>query len=336
MNLHIKMWLLVALMFAILYGIIIGIGSYMGAGGAVSYFILAMVILGIQYMVGPSLVQLMMRIRWVSEEEEPELHEMVTELAQRAKIPKPRVGISRISVPNAFAFGRTRGDGRVCVTRGILSLLSRDELKAVLGHEISHIRHRDMAIITLLSAIPLIMYWIALSFMFRGMFGGSRQGGGGYAALIGFGAFILYFLTNLLVLYGSRIREYYADLGSVKLGCMPHDMATALYKLVYSNARYKNNEKLKAELKRVEGVKAFFVNDPSRAWYEINELKQIDTDMSGTIDFDELLVLREKRVRLSTGDKMMELFTTHPNMLKRIKHLSTLAVEGAGLPDWLK
>jgi heat shock protein HtpX len=124
------------------------------------------------------------------------------------------------------------------------------------------------------------------------------------------------------VLYVSRIREYYADLGSVKLGNMPHDLATALYKLVYGNARYKNSE----ELKRVEGVKAFFVNDPSRAWNEIRELKQIDRDMSGTIDYDELMELRQKEIKLRSGDKLMELFTTHPNMLKRIKHLSTLAV----------
>jgi len=76
----------------------------------------------------------------------------------------------------------------------------------------------------------------------------------------------------------------------------------------------------------VEGVKAFFVNDPSRAWSEINELKQVDSDMNGTIDFDELLELREKKVRLGTGARMMEIFTTHPNMLKRIKHLSSLAI----------
>jgi len=159
--------------------------------------------------------------------------------------------------------------------------------------------------------------------MFRGMFGGGgRQGSGSYAMLIGLGAMILYFITNLLVLYGSRIREYYADQGSVRLGCQPHHLATALYKLAYGDAKYRNSE----ELKRVEGVKAFFVNDPSRAWTEINELKQVDSDMSGTIDFDELLELREKKVRLSTGAKMMEIFTTHPNMLKRIKHLSTLAV----------
>jgi heat shock protein HtpX len=324
MWLQTRMFLLVAVMFGILYGVITGIGVWAGGTGySYIYIVLAFVFLGLQYLIGPAMVGWTMRIKWVSEKEEPALHQMVAELARAAGIPKPRVGISQLNIPNAFAFGRSQGDGRVCVTRGILNLLSRDELKAVLGHEISHIKHRDMAIITLLSAIPLIMYWIALSFMFRGAFGGSsRQGGGGYAALIGFGAFILYFLTNLLVLYGSRIREYYADLGSVRLGCMPHDLATALYKLVYGNARYKNS----AELKRVEGVKAFFVNDPSRSWYEIKELSQIDRDMSGTIDYDELVDLRQKQVRLGTGDKLMELFTTHPNMLKRIKHLSTLVV----------
>jgi heat shock protein HtpX len=202
-----------------------------------------------------------------------------------------------------------------------MNLLSRDELRAVLGHEISHIKHRDMAIITLISVIPLIMYWLAWSMMWRGAFGGQRQGGG-YAALIGLGAFFLYFLTNLLVLYGSRIREYYADLGSVRLGNMPHHLATALYKLVYGNARFRNRE----ELKRVEGVRAFFLNDPARAWREVKELSQIDQNMSGTIDYDELMDLRQKQVRLTTGDKLMELFTTHPNMLKRIKHLSTLAM----------
>ena len=141
-------------------------------------------------------------------------------------------------------------------------------------------------------------------------------------SLFGLRAFLLYFITNLLVLYGSRIREYYADLGSVRLGNMPHHLATALYKLVYGNARLRNSD----ELKRVEGVKAFFLNYPSRAWNEIRELSQIDLDMSGTIDYDELLALRQKQVRLKTSEKMMELFTTHPNMLKRIKHLSSLVV----------
>ena len=321
MWLQTRLFLLIAVMFGILYGVITGIGAWMGAGSAVSYIILAFVFLGIQYLISPSIVGWMMKIKWVSEKEAPELHRMVAELAKTAHLPRPRVGISQLAIPNAFAFGRTRRDGRVCVTQGILNTLNRDELRAVLGHEVSHINHRDMIIITLLSAVPLIMYWLAWSMMWGGAFGSRRQGGS-YAALIGFGAFLLYFITNLLVLYGSRIREYYADLGSVQLGNMPHHLASALYKLVYENARFKGRE----ELKRVEGVKAFFLNDPSRAWGEIRELSQIDRDMSGTIDYDELMELRQKEVRLGTSDKLMELFTTHPNMLKRIKHLSTLTV----------
>jgi heat shock protein HtpX len=319
MWLQTRMYLLIALLFGILYAVITGIGAWMGIGNAAVYIVLAFGFIAVQYLIGPSLVSLTMRVKWVSEEEAPELHRMVAELAEKAHLPKPKVGISPVSIPNAFAFGRSASDGRVCVTRGIMDLLDRDQLKAVLGHEISHIRHHDMAIITLLSAVPLVMYWLAWSAMWGGA-SRSRRQGGSYAVLIGLGAFVLYLITNLLVLYGSRIREYYADRGSVELGTKPEHMATALYKLVYGNARLRGSE----ELKRVEGVKAFFVNDPSRSWYEVNELSQIDSDMSGTIDSDELLELRTKRIKLGAGAKLMEIFTTHPNMLKRIKHLSTL------------
>ena len=314
-----RMYLLVAVLFGILYGVIVGIGTWLGIGGVIPYLILAFVFLGIQYLVGPSLVAWAMKVKWVSEKEAPELHQMVAELAEEAQLPKPRVGISEISVPNAFAFGRTQKDGRVCVTRGILNILDKDELKAVLGHEMSHLKHRDMAIITLLSAIPMVLYYLAFSLMWGGSASNRRQGGN-YAALIGFGAFFLYFITNLLVLYGSRIREYYADAGSVQLGNQPHQLATALYKLTYNDARYKG----KAELKKVEAVKAFFINDPSRAWYEVQELSQIDRSKKGIITYDDLADLRQKQVRLGFGQKFAELFSTHPNMLKRVRQLSTL------------
>jgi len=322
MGLQTKMWLLVALLFAILYGVFTGVGAYLGAGGSGSYILMAFVFLGLQYLVGPAMVQLVMRVTWVTEQEEPDLHRMVAELAERAGIPKPRVGIARMSLPNAFAFGRTLRDGRVCVTDGIRRLLSRDELKAVLGHEIAHLKHRDMIFITILSAIPLILYWVAWRFMWGGMLSDNRRdGGGASAAMIGMGAFLLYFLTNLLVLYGSRIREYYADQESVALGNPPSHLATALYKLVYGSSKYRGQ----AELRRVEGVKAFFLNDPSRAKDELAELTQIDKDMSGTIDVDERMALRQQTVKISPAERMMELFTTHPNMVKRIKHLAALS-----------
>ncbi len=320
MGLQTRMWLLVALLFAILYGIMTAAGTYLGQGSASSYVIMAFLFLGLQYLIGPAMVQATMRVKWVSESEEPELHRMVSEMAERAGIPKPKVGISQIAVPNAFAFGKSLRDGRVCVTSGIRGLLSKDELKAVLGHELAHLKHRDMIVITILSAIPLILYWIATRMMWGGALGDRRREDGGAAALIGLGAMLFYFLTNLLVLYGSRIREYYADQGSVEFGNQPHFLASALYKLVYGSARVRGQD----DLRRVEGVKAFFLNDPSRAKTELTELAQIDTDMSGTIDGNELMEIRQKGVRISAAERMMELFTTHPNMVKRIKHLASM------------
>jgi len=317
MWLQVRLYLLLGLLFAIIYGVIVGVATAIGAGSFLIYAIMAIFFVFLQYLIGPSMVRWTMRVKWVSEREYPELHSMVAELAKAGGIRKPKVGVSMIPIPNAFAFGRTQRDAGVCVTEPLLKSLRSEELRAVLGHEISHIKHRDMMIITILSVFPLIIYFMAISLLFSGL--GGRGRGGSPIALIGIGLFLLYFLVNLLVLYGSRIREYYADLGSVRLGNRPQHLATALYKLAIGNARVPRES-----LKRVEGVKAFFVSDPSRAMREVRELKEVDLDMSGTIDYGELLALQSKSVRLTTGAKIMEVMMTHPNMVKRIKHLSSL------------
>jgi heat shock protein HtpX len=134
---------------------------------------------------------------------------------------------------------------------------------------------------------------------------------------VGLIALLFYFITNLLVLYASRIREYFADRGSVELGNPAPKLATSLYKLVYGSARMN-----KDEIKNVEGLKAFFVNDPSRASTEIKELAQLDLDKNGTIDRAELDLLNTQNIKLGMGDRLLELMSTHPNMLKRIKKLS--------------
>jgi heat shock protein HtpX len=311
-------------MFAILYGVIVGIVYLLGYSGFTFYIIIigfALGLLLLQYTIGPKVVEWSMRIKYVNENEYPKLHRMVGELAENAGLPKkPKIGISKLKIPNAFAFGRTQRGSRVCVTEGILDIMSDEELKAVLGHEISHIKHRDVAVITMLSAIPMICYMLYISFFWGGMFGRRRDSGAMIA--IGLLALVVYFITSLLVMYGSRIREYYADLGSTKLGNEPHHLATALYKLAFSNAKINKNA-----LKQTEGMKAFFLNDPSRAMYEVRELKEIDIDMSGTIDQNELMILSTKTVKLSGADKMMEVLSTHPNMVKRIKHLATISTQ---------
>jgi len=310
-------------MFAILYGVIAGIGTYLGTGNVIVYIIMAIGITLFQYIIGPKMVTSTMKVRWVDSSEEPELHQMIEEMSEKAGIPKPKVGISQVAVPNAFAFGKSIKDGRVCVTNGIRSLLNKDELKAVIGHELSHIKHRDMIITTILSVIPLILYWLGSRMMYGGSLSDNENRGS--AAFIGLIAFVLYFISNLLVLYASRIREYYADQGSVQLGNPPHQLASALYKLTYGSAKLKGSQRGQQALHQVEGFRAFFLNDVAKAHQEFKDLKEVDQDLSGTIEPHELLALREKQIKISAPEKMMEIFTTHPNMLKRIKAMASLA-----------
>ena len=308
------MMLLLGVLFAIVYAAVTMIGFAMGITNFYFYLGISLVLMFIQYMMGPKMVEWMMHVQYIKREQNPRLFQMVESLSIRAGIPMPRIGIARIDLPNAFAFGRSIKDGRVCVTEGILRLLDEDELKAVLGHELTHLKNRDVVTITILSVIPMVMYRIAWYFLF---FGRRRDSRSGNTALIGLLAFLFYFITNLLVLYASRIREYFADRGSILLGNQPSSLASSLYKLVYGSARMN-----KESLKEAEGLKAFFVNDPSAARHEINELKELDLDRSGTIDSSELQALRDKGLNLKFQDRLLELLSTHPNMLKRIKRLS--------------
>ena len=313
-KLNLRLFIATALLFVLLYVIIALIGSYFRYGTPLTIGIFVLIWAFVQYMIGPKMVEISMGVRYASEAEAPKLHQVVEDLAAKANIPKPKVGVSETTIPNAFAFGKSKRDGRVCVTRGILNLLDGNELKAVLGHEMSHIRHRDMVIMTFLSVVPLIFYWIFISTIFSD---GDRDGG---TALIGIGALAAYFIGNLIVLFVSRVREYYADEGSVQLGNQPNYLASALYKLVYGSAMIN-----KEELKEVEGLKAFFVNDVSDAKNEIDDLRSMDLNKDGTISESELAQIKYTKTRIKTADKVMEIFSTHPNMVKRIKRLSELS-----------
>ena len=312
-KLKLRLWIATVILFALLYVIVMLISSYFGFGGPLFFTICALMIVFAQYMLGPKMVELSMKVNYVSEYEAPRLHAIVEDLAVKANLPKPKVGIAEINIPNAFAFGKSKGDGRICVTRGILRLLDDEELEAVLGHEMSHIRHNDMAIMTLISVVPLICYYI----FFSTLFSGNRDNG---SAIIGIAALGAYLVGQLLVLFVSRVREYYADQGSVELGCKPHKLASALYKLVYGSAAVN-----KDDLKEVEGLKAFFVNDISDAPNEIENLRQVNADMDGVISEAELAELRYTQTRIGTGDRVMEILSTHPNMVKRIKRLAELS-----------
>ncbi|NAT09980.1 peptidase [ANME-1 cluster archaeon AG-394-G06] len=316
--LEIRMGLCVLLLFAVIYALLIVIATFTGVGTPIVYALLAGGLVAAQFFIGPKIVEKTMHVRYVSETEQPELHRMVTELAMKAGIPKPKVGISEIAIPNAFAFGTSKRKARVCVTRKLMQMLSRDELEAVLGHELSHIKHHDMVVITALSVIPMICYFIYFSFFWSGLFGGGGRDREGALPMMAIAliAFALYFISNLIVLYGSRVREYYADAGSAELTKKPHELASALYKMIYGSADLKQ-EKVKKEL---GSMRAFFAADPITARGDLKDLSAADLNRDGKIDAYELKIFAE-RAQVSRADRLMEIFSTHPNPVSRVKRL---------------
>ncbi len=314
-----RMGFAVLLLFAVIYALLAVIATYMGAGTPITYAVIAFALVAVQFFIGPKIVERSMRVRYVTEQEQPELHRMVTELAMKAGIPKPRVGISEVPIPNAFAFGTSKKTARVCVTRSLMKMLTRDELEAVLGHELSHIKHSDMVVITALSVIPMICYFIYFSFFWSGLFGGGRNREGGLPMMaIAVIAFVMYFISNLIVLYASRVREYYADAGSVELTNKPHELASALYKMIYGSAGLKQ-EKVKKEF---GSMRAFFAADPMTARNDLKDLRAADLDRNGKIDEYELRAFAEN-ASVSRTDRAMELFSTHPNPVSRVKRLGS-------------
>ncbi|MGQ9723477.1 MAG: zinc metalloprotease HtpX [Candidatus Jordarchaeum sp.] len=316
-GLKLRMFLVIALMFAILFALFTGIAYLFGYFQPWVFVIMAVAIMAIQYFTGPYIVGWTMKVKYVTPQEEPRLHGIVNSLIWKRGIDKPKIGVSNMKIPNAFAFGRWKSDARVVVTRPLLEKLDDGELEAVLGHELSHVIHRDMMLMTAISVIPLICYYIFLSLVWGGM-GGRGNRNAGYAVLIGLAAFVMYFVTNLLVLWVSRAREYYADAGSAEMTNQPYNLASGLYKLVLASKDI--DEKA---LHEVEGVRAFFATDPTKAKGEVRMLIDADLNRDGKLDAYEVKQFAEQ-AKTTKFSRVAELFSTHPNPVKRIVKLAEM------------
>ncbi|WXG39590.1 MAG: zinc metalloprotease HtpX [Candidatus Freyarchaeum deiterrae] len=317
-GLNVRMVLVMALMFSVLFGLFAGVSYLLGYFQPYIYVLMALGIMAVQYVSGPKIVEWTMKVKYVTPYEEPRLHGIVDGLVLKLGIRKPKVGVSDVKIPNAFAFGRWKGDARVVVTKPLLERLDDGELEAVLGHELSHVVNRDMIILTIVSVVPLICYYVFVSLVWGGGMstGGNRNAG--YAAIIGLGAFAMYLVTNLLVLYVSRTREYYADAGSAELTQQPYNLASGLYKLIRASKDLEEKE-----LQQVQGVRAFFATDPSKARGELRMLIEADLNRDGKLDAYEVKKFAEN-AKLGRFSGLAEIFSSHPNPVKRIVKLSEM------------
>ncbi len=169
------------------------------------------------------------RSRVIEPDEYPELHRMVERLCAEADLPKPRIAIMQTPVPNAFATGRNPKHAVVAVTDSIMRLLTPKELEAVLAHELSHVKNRDILTLTVASFIAMIAAIIMQNFLFASLF--SRRDGENPWIIAGIVAIIVYFVAQLLIMALSRYREFAADRGSALITERPRDLISALQKI---------------------------------------------------------------------------------------------------------
>ncbi|MCH7786664.1 MAG: zinc metalloprotease HtpX [Chloroflexi bacterium] len=256
--------------------------------------VIAVVMALFQYYGSDKLVLMTTGAKIVSPQEEPRLHATIERLAAMADMPKPKkIAIMETPVPNAFATGRNPKNSVIAVTRGLLSRLDEKEIEAVLAHELTHVKNRDVMVLTWASIIVIMagymmqmLFWMSL---FGGIGGRDRRDGGNAAMImiaVYVGTIAVYFLSQLLIMALSRYREFAADRGSAIITGAPLQLASALSKI--SNEMYRIPEK---DLRKVEHANAFFI---------IPKLKD---------------------------DKMASLFSSHPSVDKRIEKLRDMQRE---------
>lgn len=239
-------WALLLLVYLIFMGILIALGLPSGF-----IILIAVGMCLVQYFFSDRLVLMSTGARIIEDDEEPDLHRMIEMLCQEANIPKPRIAVMQSPMPNAFATGRSPNHAVVAVTDSIMKLLSPEELKAVLAHELSHVKNRDILTMTFASFIAMIASLIMNNFLFASIF--NREQGGAWI-IAGIVAAIVWVLSTILMMALSRYREFAADRGAAFMTNNPDALISALKKISGKM------EYLPVQTKQAaEGANAFYI-----------------------------------------------------------------------------
>jgi heat shock protein HtpX len=249
-----------------------------------------------QFFFSDRIAMFSMRAHEVSPQQEPVLHGIVDRLCALADMPKPRVAIADSDLPNAFATGRNQKSAVLCVTTGIMRRLEEPELEAVLSHELSHVAHRDVAVMTIASFLGLLAGFVVRSSIYAGAYGGfggygrrddSRDNTGAIILLVVLASAVVYALSFLLTRALSRYRELSADRSAAILTGRPSTLASALVKVSGEVARIPTRD-----LRAAEPLNAFFFVPA-----------------------------------LSPGFSFSSLFSTHPTLQRRLDQLAKIERE---------
>ncbi|WP_030546375.1 zinc metalloprotease HtpX [Streptomyces albus] len=253
--------------------------------------VIAAGLLGAQYWFSDRIALYAMRGHLVTPEQQPQLHGAVDRLCATADMPKPRVAVSDMDLPNAFATGRNADHAVVCVTTGLLRRLETEELEGVLAHELSHVAHRDVAVITVASFLGVLAGLVVRFAFYSQLFGGRRdQNTAAVLAMVMAVSALVYALSFLLIRALSRYRELAADRAAAMLTGKPSALASALTKVSGDVARIPTRD-----LRTAQAFNAFFFTPALRP-----------------------------------GTAVAAMFSTHPTLERRLEALAEIAARLGG------
>jgi heat shock protein HtpX len=283
---------LLGLVYVVFIGILIAKGV-----SAVLIVIIAGGVALLQLFFSDKLALASMRARVTQPEEAPQLHAMIERLCQLADLPKPRVAVSDMDIPNAFAAGRSQKAATVCVTTGLLRRLEPHELEGVLAHELTHVVNRDVVVMTIAGFLATVAGLVVRFGIYGAMFGGGgRRNDNNNAAgaffLVLLISIIVYCISFLLLRALSRYREFAADRGAAIITGAPANLAAALTKITGAMSRIPTQD-----LRAAEGLNAFFIAPVS-----------------------------------ARGFSLSSIFATHPPTEKRIERLLAMQAQMEGTP----
>jgi heat shock protein HtpX len=275
--------LLTLFLLGLLYVVLFVVIVQAGAGLATTVVILGLFSLA-QLFFSDKLALASMGAKEVTPQQAPGLHSMIEKLCIQADLPKPKIAVADTDVPNAFAIGRSRKSATVCATTGIMRRLSPSELEGVMAHELAHVKHRDVLVMTIASFFASIAAIITQFGFFFG--GGHGDDDNPSFAIVLLVSFVVYILSFFLMMALSRYREFAADRGAAIVTGRPSALSAALVKISSAVEQLPARDLREAE--RLERMNAFFI------------------------------------VPVRVKSAVQALFSTHPPMEKRIERLQQL------------